>query len=152
MENIQKKQIKKKDKKPLYILGGFLIFFGIFIYAITRPSIQSIALKELETSYNTKDVEKVWDKYKADLSKDEEFLFETRKKLTGFSLTEDEINACRNWLPPAPISINLIIIPDLSRRIIDTLNNPDQINNDIFILRTIWKSFVDFSKWGVSIF
>ncbi len=147
MENIQKKQIKKKDKKPLYILGGFLIFFGIFIYAITRPSIQSIALKELETSYNTKDVEKVWDKYKADLSKDEEFLFETRKKLTGFSLTEDEINACRNWLPPAPISINLIIIPDLSRRIIDTLNNPDQINNDIFILRTIWKSFVDFSKY-----
>ncbi len=146
MENAHQRQKKKKDKKPLYILGGVLLFFGLFIYAITRPSTQSKAIKELETSFNKKDVEVVWHKYKSNLYQDEDFLFETRKKLSNLNLPEEEIKECRGWLPPAPTSINLIIIPDLSRRIIDTLNNPNQITNDIFVLQTIWKSFVDFSK------
>ncbi|MFV5700286.1 hypothetical protein ACM55F_00280 [Flavobacterium sp. XS2P12] len=146
MELAQNRGKKKKDKKPLYILAGFLMFFGVFIYLITRPSDQSKALKELETSFNKKDVEMVWYKYKADLYQDEEFLFETRKKLSGLNLSEEEIKECRGWLPIAPTSINLIIIPDLSRRIIDTLNNPNQISNDIFVLETVWKAFVDFSK------
>lgn len=146
METVQKRQKKKKDKKPLYILAGFLVFFGLFIYLITRPSKQSKAIKELETSFNKKDVEMVWYKYKADLYQDEEFLLQTRKKLSILNLTEEEIQECSGWLPPAPKSINLIIIPDLSRRIIDTVNNPNQISNDIFVLETIWKSFVDNSK------
>lgn len=146
MEPVQKKPKKKKDKKPLYILTGFLVFFGVFIYLITRPSNQSKAIKEIETCFNKKDVEMVWYKYKADLYQDEDFLLETRKKLSSLTLTEEEIKECRGWLPPAPTSINLIIVPDLSRRIIDTLNNPNQISNDIFVLQTIWKSFVDFSK------
>lgn len=146
METTHKRQKKKKDKKPIYILLCVLVFFGIFIYAITRPSTQSKAMKELATSFNKKDVEMVWYKYKADLYQDEEFLFETRKKLTGLNLSEEEINECRGWLPPPPTSINLIIVPDLSRRIIDTINNPNQISNDIFVLETIWKSFVQYSK------
>jgi len=146
MEQVQRRPKKKKDKKPIYILLGFLVFFGVFIFLITRPSTQSKAIKELETSFNKKDIEMVWYKYKADLYQDEEFVNETRKKLSSFNLTEEEIKECRGWLPPAPTSINLIIVPDLSRRIIDTLNNPNQISNDIFVLQTIWKSFVDFSK------
>ncbi|MEG0916108.1 MAG: hypothetical protein RSF68_03755 [Myroides sp.] len=146
MEQVQKKTKKKKDKKPLYILLGFLVFFGVFTYSITRPSAQSKAIKELEASFNKKDIEMVWYKYKADLYQDEEFVFETRKKLSSFNLTEEEIKECRSWLPPAPTSINLIIVPDLSRRIIDTINNPNQISNDIFVLETIWKQFADNSK------
>ena len=146
MESVQKKSKKIKDKKPLYILAVFFVFFGVFIYLITRPSNQSKAIKELETSFNKKDVEMVWYKYKSDLYQDEEFLFETRKKLSSLNLTEEEIIECRGWLPPAPTSINLIIIPDLSRRIVDSLNNPNQIDNDLFVLETIWKSFVDYSK------
>lgn len=146
MEQFQKKTKKRKDKKPLYILLGFLVFFGVFTYLITRPSVQSKAIKELEVSFNKKDIEMVWYKYKADLYQDEEFVLKTRKKLSSLNLTEEEIKECRSWLPPAPTSINLIIVPDLSRRIIDTINNPNQINNDIFVLETIWKSFVDNSK------
>ena len=52
MEPVQKKPKKKKDKKPLYILTGFLVFFGVFIYLITRPSNQSKAIKEIETCFN----------------------------------------------------------------------------------------------------
>ncbi len=146
MEQDQKKTRKKKDRKPLYILFGFIIFFGIFIYAITRPSTQSKGIKELETSFNKKDVEMVWYKYKADLYQDEEFLQATRQKLTNLELSQEEIKECRSWLPPAPTSINLIVIPDLSRRIVDTINNPSQINNDIFVLKIIWKSFVNAAK------
>src|SRR6218665_1910194 len=146
MEPVQKKTKKKKDKKPLYILLGFLVFFGVFIYLITRPSTQSKAIKELEASFNKKDIEMVWYKYKADLYQDEEFVFETRKKLSSLNLTEEEIKECIGWLPPAPKSINVVIIPDLSRRIIDTINNPNQISNDIFVLETVWKQFVENSK------
>jgi hypothetical protein len=35
----------------------------------------------------------------------------------------------------------MIIIPDLSRRIIDTSNNPDQVKNDTILLNHIWKTF-----------
>lgn len=146
MEPVQKKTKKKKDKKPLYILLGFLVFFGVFIYLITRPSTQSKAIKELEASFNKKDIEMVWYKYKADLYQDEEFVFETRTKLSSLNLTEEEIKECIGWLPPAPKSFNLVIIPDLSRRIIDTINNPNQISNDIFVLETVWKQFVENSK------
>ena len=90
MEPVQRKQKKKKDKKPLYILAGFLVFFGVFIYLITRPSNQSKAIKEIETCFNKKDVEMVWYKYKADLYQDEDFLLETRKKLSSLTLTEEE--------------------------------------------------------------
>ncbi len=147
MEPVQRKQKKTKDKKPLYILAGFLVLFGVFIYLITRPSTKSEAIDKLKTCFNKNAVKIVWDRYEADLQKDEGFLLETRKKLTSLDLTEEEIKECRGWIPPAPVSINLIIVPDLSRRIIDTLNNPNQIENDIFILQTIWKSFVGFSKF-----
>jgi hypothetical protein len=146
MEELQKKKKKTKDKKPIYILLGFLLFFALFIYLLTKPSSQSKAINELRTSFNKKDVEMVWRKYKSDLFEDEEFLLEVRTKLLSFNLKEAEINECRSWLPPAPTSINLVVIPDLSRRIIDTINNPNQIGNDILVLQNIWKSFVAYSK------
>lgn len=147
METFKKNNKKRKDKKPLYILVGFLLFFALFIFLITRPSNQSKAIKEIQTSFNKKDIEMVWLKYKADLYQDEDFLLEIRTKLSTFNLTENEIKECRSWLPPPPTSINLIIIPDLSRRINDTINNPNQIRNDLFVLTTIWKSFVGVSKY-----
>lgn len=146
MDELQKRKKKTKDKKPIYILLGFLLLFSLFIYGITRPSEQSIAIKELGTSFNKKDVEMVWYKYKSELSQDEDYLLEVRKKLSTFNLSENEIKDCISWLPPANINLNLIVIPDLSRRITDTINNPNQINNDIFALQTIWKSFVNYSK------
>lgn len=133
----------KKDKKPLYILGGFIVFFIIFIYLITRPSLQSKAISELESSYNIEDVKSVWLKYKSDLHKDEDFVFETRKKLDGFKLSENELKECIKWMPPAPISINLIVVPDLSRRINETSG---QIENDKILLNAIWDSFENKTK------
>lgn len=128
----------KKDKKPLYVLAGFIVFFILFVYLITRPSLQSKAIGELESSYNIEDVKSVWLKYKSDLHKDEEFVYETRKKLDGFKLSDTELQECIKWLPPAPISINLIVVPDLSRRINELKG---QVQNDKIILNAIWDAF-----------
>lgn len=147
MEQNIRKPKKKKDKKPIYFLLVFIVFFGGFVFLITRPSKQSIAINEIETAFNKKEIEMIWYKYKSDLYQDEEFLKEIRTKLSKLNLSEDDINECRNWLPPAPTNINLIVIPDLSRRIIDTVNNPNQIKNDIMVMQTIWKSFVSVSKF-----
>jgi hypothetical protein len=40
----------------------------------------------------------------------------------------------------------LIIVPDLSLRIIDTINNPDQVKNDTTLLNAIWQNFVSQTK------
>jgi hypothetical protein len=155
MELNQKRPQKKKDKKPLYILAGFLLFFGVFIYLITRPSTQSKAIDQIQICSNVSDVKSLYDRYKFDLLENDkngseivslQFQNAIRNKLQSLNLDDNEIKECIDWLPPAPTSINLIVIPDLSRRITDTLNNPNQISNDIFILQTIWKSFVEYSK------
>jgi hypothetical protein len=133
---------KKKNRKPLYLLLAFLTVFIGFIYFITRPSLQSVAIRELQTCFNVEDVKQCWYKYKTELSQDAEFVLETRNKLVSFNLTDNEIQTCKEWLPPPPTSINLIVVPDLSKRINDTLNNPDQVKNDIVLLNAIWKNFV----------
>lgn len=141
MEQFQSKP-KKKNRKPLYLLLAFLAVFIVFIYFITRPSLQSVAIRELQTCFNTEDVKQCWYKYKTELSQDEEFVSETRNKLASFNLSDNDIQSCKGWLPPPPTSINLIIVPDLSKRIIDTINNPDQVKNDTILLNAIWKNFV----------
>ena len=146
---------RKKDKKPLYTLIVTLVFFIFFIYLITRPSIQSKAIDEIQICNNLIEVKQTYEKYKFELIETDEndqkivsleFQDAIRKRLASFNLSDSDINDCISWLPPAPTSINLIIIPDLSRRIIDTINNPKQIENDKFVLHTIWQSFVGFSK------
>jgi len=146
MKELQKKNKKSKDKKPLYLLLTFLMFFCLFIYFLTIDTKITKAKEGLKTSFNITAVRKVWDEYKSDLYDDEAFLMEIRTKLSSFNLSEEEIKECREWLPPPPTSINLIVVPDLSRRITDTVNNPKQIENDIFVLKNIWNSFAENSK------
>jgi hypothetical protein len=155
MEHLQPKKPKKKDKKPLYILVGTFIFFGIFIYLLTRPSLQSKAIEQVQVCSNVNDVKSLYERYKFDLLETDEngnkivaleFQDAVRDRLNSFKLNEEEIIQCFEWIPPTKTSLNVIVIPDLSRRIIDTLNNPNQIENDIIVLNTIWNSFVEYSK------
>lgn len=156
MENLHTNKLKKKkDKKPIYILLGFISFFILFIYFLTRPSLQSTAIDQINICSNTNDVKSVFDRYKFELLENDEFgnkivsidfQYAVRSKLNSFNLNDHEINECLKWLPPSKINLNIIVIPDLSRRIIDNANNPNQINNDILILSTIWKTFVEYSK------
>jgi hypothetical protein len=137
---------RKKSRKPIYILFVFLSVFLVFVWFITRPSLKNSALRELQACFNIEDVKQCWYKYKADLADEEEFLMETRKKIASLSASDLQIEACKAWLPPPPTSLNLIIVPDLSNRIIDTVNNPDQVKSDTALLNFIWRVFVDKTK------
>lgn len=155
MEQKELKKAKKKDKKPVYILLGFLLFFGGFVYFLIKPSQLNKVISQIQVCRNVKDVQSIFEKHQFDFLENNEsgekviaqdFQTAIRNKLNSFNLTDQEISNCLEWLPPAKTNINIIVVPDLSRRIIDTLNNPNQINSDIFVLNTIWKSFVNFSK------
>lgn len=156
MDSVQKSQKRRKrDKKPLYTLIVTLVFFIFFIYLITRPSKLSKAVDEIQICNNLIEVKQTYEKYKFELIETDEndqkfvsleFQEAIRNRLASFNLSDSDINHCNSWLPPAPTSLNLIIIPDLSRRILDSSNNPNQIENDIIILKSIWKSFVESSK------
>jgi hypothetical protein len=140
MENSYKSP-KKANRKPLYILIVFFVIFTLFIYGLTKPSLQSTAISEVRSSFGKEAVKANWEKYKSELSSDEDFILEVRNKLSSFGMTESEIAECKKWLPAPPESINLIIVPDLSGRITDTINNPSQINSDTILLNHIYKTF-----------
>jgi len=147
-------------KKVLIFVGIALVALFLFLIALTRTqSPINKAIDELDLCYSKEDVKNVFDKYKKDLITtnenlekeiDEEFLQEIRKKLNSFNLSESEIVECKQWLPPVATSLNLIIVPDLSRRIIDEVNNPDQIKNDTILLNHIWESFKVYTKQKVN--
>lgn len=154
MEHQHRKKHKKKDKKPLYILIGTFIFFGIFIYLLTRPSLQSKAIEQIQVCSNVNDVKSIYDQYKFNLLETDEngkkivaieFQDAVRDKLSSFNLNEEELNKCLEWIPPSKTSLNVIVIPDLSRRITNS-NIPGQIENDKLVLKTIWNSFTEYSK------
>ena len=155
MEISYRKKFKKNDKKPLYILVGTFIFFIVFIYFLTKPSLKSKAIDQLQICGNLNEVKLLYERYKFDLLStdqngkkivDLEFQDAVRDKISSFNLNEESIIECLEWIPPSKSSLNVIIIPDLSRRISDTINNPNQIENDISVLNAIWDSFVKYSK------
>ena len=136
----------KNNRKIGYILLIFLVIFGLFVYLITRPSLQSVAADEVHLSMNKDEVKQCWDKYKSKLHENDDFIAEIRTRLGGFNLTEAQIVEVKNWLPKPPTSLNLILVPDLSRRLTDTENNPEQVKNDTILLNYIWDVFTDVTR------
>ena len=146
---------KKKSKKPIIVLFGFILFFAIFIYLITRPSLQNEVIDKIELCSNKEDVQQLYEQFKFDLTETDEFgnkivslEFQNavRRKLESFNLSEQDVIECLTWIPPTNNNLNVIIIPDLSRRITDTTNNPGQIQKDIYILNEIWFCFKEMTK------
>jgi len=132
---------KKRSYRVWYMLAGFLTFFVLFIYLLIKPSIEGQALDDLQNAGSVEDVRVSWEKHKTDLAGDEDYLAAIRGKLSSFNLSAKETGDCLQWLPKPPESLNLIVVPDLSGRIDDEVNNPAQINNDTILMDQIWQSF-----------
>jgi hypothetical protein len=141
--NMVKPVRDKKGKNPLRMLGYFLLAFLILSLFLLIPSAKSSALRKLGNCNSSSEVKDVWVSCREDLGKDETFLAEVRKKLSSMNLSDGEISACRAWLPPPPVSLNLILVPDLSRRLQDI---PGQVRRDTAILNLVWASFREFSR------
>jgi hypothetical protein len=140
MENY-KKNHKKRNNKLLYTLSGFLLVFGVFIYILLKPSVESLAIDDLHNANTVEEVRSLWEKNKGELADDQEYVDQVRTRLSSFHLSAQQTGACLKWLPKPPQSLNLIIVPDLSGRINDGTNNPGQIQNDTALLNEVWRSF-----------
>jgi hypothetical protein len=120
------------------------------VLLLTRSTVEEEAIKAVGICFSREEVKQVFLRYKSELtirdetgsvSISEDFLHAVRSRLAGLRLSEIEIRECLAWLPPAPESLNIIILPDFSRRIIDEVNNPQQIENDLELLNQIWETF-----------
>jgi hypothetical protein len=140
MEDSKKKK-QKKNKRPLFILGTFFVFFILFISLISMSSKSESAKEELNACSSIEEVKQVWLSHKKELYKDEDFIAAVKAKLISFNLKDRDVANCIKWLPPVPTSLNIIVVPDLSGRIIDQVNNPGQIAVDKVLIRYIWDIF-----------
>ena len=118
------------------------IFFALFVVYLLYPSDMSLVSKELKLAGNTEDVKFIWDKNKDNLFLNEDFYKKIIEKLAELKLNDKQVEEVFNWLPDRRLtSTNLVVVPDLSARIIQENNNPEQIKNDKILLKKIWKTF-----------
>ncbi len=148
------KQKSKSNKKPLLILLFTFLFFGIFIFLITREGIVTKAIKQVEICSNINQVKLIFNRYQfedafitnneqtGEREIDPEFLLAIRNKLSKLIQNDQELEECLEWLPQSNSSLNIIIVPDLSKRLLDTINCPNQISNDLRIIDSIWSTFI----------
>lgn len=134
---------KTKNYRPLYLLLSFLSIFGLFVFVLTCKSDLQIAKNELPNCKNIEEVRLCWTKHENKLSQNEDFENAVREKLNQLTVSDSQLVKINDWLPKPPTYLNVILVPDLSRRIIDTFNNPAQIKNDTTLLNTVWESFVE---------
>jgi hypothetical protein len=146
---------KTKSKKPLWAIIGSILVFGVFVAILIKPSKQSKAIKQIQICATVNEVKLVYEKYKLELIETDEsgksivsleFQNAVRQKIESLNLRESELKECLVWIPPSRINLNVIVIPDLSRRITDTLNNPSQIEHDKTVFKAVWNTFVEYSK------
>lgn len=141
---------RKKSRKPFIIFILFVFVFVLLIYFLVKPSRLNMAIDQVQICSNLNEVKEVFDRNKYELiEKNEsgktivspEFVTAIKEKLSSLNLGKKDIEYCLSWLPSSDIHINVIVIPDLSRRIIDTFNNPKQIASDLKVLESLWSCF-----------
>ncbi len=140
MYNLNSKK-RNNNKKPIYTLLIFIGVFTLFIYFLIKPSLEKKAINEINNCINTEDVKKIFEKYKNDLNQSEDFLQSTRDRIKSFGLNQSNITDVKKWLPSKTDNINIVIVPDLSNRITDAINNADQIKRDTTIISSICETF-----------
>jgi hypothetical protein len=158
MTKYQTTKEKKKKKKPLVILLVTFLSFGAFIYLITRKSDVTVAMEQIEMCNSIPQVKAIFqanqfdeDFYERNEATGErelvpDFEILIRQKLNKLITSDEELKECIEWLPQTKKSLNIIIVPDLSRRLLDSSNCRNQVNNDIRIIDSIWMKFIQLTS------
>jgi len=128
------------DKKRIIAIAVVFLILAGSLFFLSR---ESGDVKALEACKDANCVKSVYERHNDGNGGniDSAFLNRTREKLTRLKLTESGIDSCKSWLPEVPVSLNLIVVPDLSNRVADEVNNPDQVQYDMFLLDHIFKTF-----------
>jgi hypothetical protein len=147
---------KEKDAQPRVMIitqntkallwgAGILTCIVLFMMVLSRRSHIGRVSDDIKNSTRVEEVRGIFEDnketFKSNAGDEEAFLKAIRDKLASLNLSESEIADCKTWIPSSRQNLNLIIVPDLSNRIMDDINNPAQITNDTIILRYIWQAF-----------
>lgn len=139
-----------KNKKTLLIVLSIISIVTIAIIGLASFKTDLAKAKaDLKIAQDTQEVIQVWQKYAKDLSlaNSKVLMKSIKDKLEQLEISDQELHQILDVFPKAPKSLNVIVVPDLSRRIIDQYNNPDQILNDKALINTIWDEFVQVAKY-----
>jgi hypothetical protein len=129
--------MKKTNYKPLYFLLVFVLLLGVFFWIISRPSRYDEFTNELKTSNDYASIKLLFNTYKSEIINEEVFSNEFNSKLESLNLTDDETQEVWSWIPEKDSFLNLVVVPDMSRR----LNTPGQPENDKVLLKLIYDEF-----------
>ncbi len=138
---LTEKKKSRKKRKALILFASFCGVFGLFVFLLMGASLKTEAIRSLASCNNKEEVKELYQQYKNELFDNEDFLTEVRLRLVDLNLPDSSLMECQSWLPQPPTSLNVIIVPDLSRRITDEDNNEHQIVNDRAIIQHAWEKF-----------
>lgn len=144
------KQEKTNKTHFLLLIGILFVVFMCVFFIITLPSKESNPKKELLTSSDKNGGNAIFEKKNDNLIKNEvgyntfdsiEIQHVIQNDLRLF-INNDSLNSYNQKnLPQALTNGHLIFDNQLSRSIFDTMNYPNKMYNDVFVLNTIWKSY-----------
>ena len=135
---------RRPNRMPFYLLGGFLIFFGLFVWLLTGSSPMDEASKAISQAGSIADVRTAWETSRSTIGSDTSFDRRARQRLLALNPSPTEIAAIIQWLP-RPRALNLIVVPDLSNRLNPSMH-PTQAHDDTVILHHLWREFVQQAK------
>jgi hypothetical protein len=147
------KQIKiTKNTHSLLLIGFLFMVFVCVFFIITLPSKESNSKKELLTNSYKNEGKAIFEKNKDNLIENEvgyiafdsiEIQHVIQNNFRLF-INYDSLNSDnKKNVPQVLTNGHLIFDDELSRRIFDTMNYPNKMYNDVFVLNTIWKSYLE---------
>lgn len=142
------KIILSENKKWIVLLGIVAFLYAIFGI---DTSVSKKAITEVKKATNKEQVQKTWDKYIGEINTpkgEEKFIAAIKNKLDKMDLSDEEISHWHNQFKIASNddikpNLNIIVIPDLSHRIIEL---PHSENYDKQIISEIYKTFFTKAK------
>jgi hypothetical protein len=139
--------MKQRNNKPLFILGGLIVLFIVFFWVITIESTFSKFKKDVLKSVSFIQIKSVYTTYSEELSNNPDFLSEISKRLDIINqeqeFTEEQRIEAERWIGNQAVYFNLIIVPDLSRRLGQI---PNQEEKDKEMISEIYDMFQESIK------
>jgi len=135
---------RRANRLPLYLLAGFLLFFGGFVWLLTRKSPLAEARRGIAAAGSVAEVRTAWDAAHRELGADTSLDRGARQRLLALRLSATETAEVVKWLP-RPKALNLLVVPDLSNRL-RPARHPNQVRDDTVLLHHIWREFLAQAK------
>lgn len=133
-----------KNKKPIiFIAILFFAFIGLFVIMIGVSSKLESFKKEVTNAKTFDEMKAISKSYSDEIINDDKFQSLFLSKLDALEMTVSEINEASTLFQFGNEYLNLVIVPDLSNRLI---KKPKQSDRDLELIETIYNAFSEFVK------